>query len=35
MMKSKRAALIQKMRGEVDRLNHLVAELPKIINWEN
>jgi two-component system sensor histidine kinase KdpD len=30
---SKRAALIQKMRGEVERLNNLVAELPKIINW--
>ena len=23
------------LRSEVDRLNHLVAELPKIINWEN
>jgi two-component system sensor histidine kinase KdpD len=31
---SKRVALIQKMRSEVEHLNNLVAELPKLINWE-
>ena len=31
---SKRASLIQKMRDEVERLNSLVAELPKLINLE-
>jgi two-component system, OmpR family, sensor histidine kinase KdpD len=31
---SKRAVLIQKIRGEVERLNNLVAELPKVINLE-
>lgn len=30
----KRASLIQKMRSEVEHLNNLVAELPKLINWE-
>jgi two-component system sensor histidine kinase KdpD len=32
---SKRTALIQKIRGEVERLNNLVAELPKIIKFED
>jgi two-component system, OmpR family, sensor histidine kinase KdpD len=32
---SKRAALTEKMRQEAERLNNLVAELPKIIESEN
>jgi two-component system sensor histidine kinase KdpD len=32
---SKRVFLMQKMRDEVERLNSLVAELPKIINYES
>lgn len=32
---SRRATLIQKMRSEVECLNNLVAELPKLINWED
>lgn len=31
----KHAILIQTMRDEVDRINNLVAELPKLINWDN
>jgi two-component system sensor histidine kinase KdpD len=31
----KRASLIQKMRSEVECLNNFVAELPKLINWED
>ena len=31
----KRAFLMQKMRDEIERINNLVAELPKIINWDN
>jgi hypothetical protein len=31
----KRAILVQKMRDEIERINNLVGELPKIINWDN
>lgn len=30
----KRSLLIQKMRDEIERINNLAAELPKIINWD-
>ena len=32
---SKHAILIQKMRDEIERINNLVSELPKLINWDN
>jgi two-component system sensor histidine kinase KdpD len=32
---SNRKALIQKMRDEVEHLNNLTIELPKLINWES
>jgi K+-sensing histidine kinase KdpD len=31
----KRAFLMQKMRDEIEHINNLVAELPKIINWDS
>ena len=31
----KRTILVQKMREEIERINNLVTELPKIINWDS